>query len=50
VVFDTALSPSFPEGPAPTFQGTGAYDLHGRTFACFRLEAGRCEELEPLAC
>ncbi len=50
VVFDTALSPSFPEGPAPTFQGTGAYDLHGRTFACLRLEAGRCEDLEPLAC
>ncbi|MBL9179685.1 MAG: glycogen debranching protein GlgX [Verrucomicrobiaceae bacterium] len=49
--FDTALQPSFPTGANPQHHaGKTHYQLEGRSLACLRLAAGRCDVIEPQAC
>lgn len=43
VVFDTALSPSFPNGLAPVLTGGAAYPLQDRSVVCLTLSAGAGE-------
>ncbi|MFO1483351.1 MAG: glycogen debranching protein GlgX [Verrucomicrobiaceae bacterium] len=47
VVFDTALTPSFPTGKTTAYAGGQRYPLQARSVVCLSLSAGRPEGLEP---
>ena len=47
LVFDTALSPSFPAKPPAGLEGSQTYPLQGQGIVCLTLAAGVPETLEP---
>ena len=47
LVFDTALSPSFPAKPSLSLAGAQKYPLLGQGIVCLTLAAGDRETLEP---
>jgi len=47
LVFDTALSPSFPASPSAGLAGAQTYSLQGQCVVCLKLAAGARETLEP---
>jgi isoamylase len=49
LVFDTALSPSFPAGKPSNHRGAQGYPLQAHSVACLTLAAGGFAELEPKA-
>ncbi|MBN8417869.1 MAG: glycogen debranching protein GlgX [Verrucomicrobia bacterium] len=49
LVFDTALSPSFPASPSASLAGAQTYSLQGQCVVCLKLTAGDRETLEPKA-
>ncbi|MGV3660533.1 MAG: glycogen debranching protein GlgX [Prosthecobacter sp.] len=49
LIFDTALTPSFPAKKARSYPGAQRYLLQERSVCCLSLTTGRCEVREPEA-
>ncbi len=47
LVFDTALTPSFPRGPPPSHAGAQSYPLQAQSVVCLTFTAGSFAGLEP---